>query len=631
MTAVSRLMLYTGRVRTSCLAAFHGRPEGRRPGLALVALSVVERRLDAVRAVLAGATVSEVAASVGVSRVSVHAWIGRYLAEGIGGLADRSHRPASSPNQVSAQVEVAVAEMRRRHPRWGAKRIRMEMLRRPVEGLVVPSVPTVNRILVRQGLVVPRKRKRPRSSYVRWERSGPMQLWQIDIVGGVMLVNPGTGEIREAKVVTGVDDHSRFCVMAAVVERATSRAVCLALAQALARFGPPEEILTDNGKQFTDRFGKGGEVLFDKICRKNAITHRLTQPASPTTTGKIERFHLTLRRELLDDHEPYPTLVAAQAALDTFAAEYNTDRPHQALDQDLPVTPSQRFAPVPAEQRDLLELWLPPTLLVSEASTESADQPTSGQPMAQRWVGGPVEFDKVVPPAGNMTLVGKQLWLGPARSGQVVHFWAGVDLIHLMIGGARVKTIRSHLTVNDLARLVADGAVPAQGAPLPPVEDGQALEVERTVSRIGLVSLGNHQLLAAEILGGRRVGIRIEGPTLLFFDLDTRVLLRTRANPLTMVQAQRLRGARPAGPPPRPSTEPITVQRRASNTGVVMVCGQKVALGRVHRHQTLTIAVSDTTLAIELDDGETRVVRRTTTLPVRNIKADRPWTDHSVS
>ena len=68
------------------------------------------------------------------------------------------------------------------------------------------------------------------------------------------------------------------------------------------------------------------------------------------------------------------------------------------------------------------------------------------------------------------------------------------------------------------------------------------------------------------------------------------------------------------------------MQRRASNTGVVMVCGQKVALGRVHQHQTVTISVSDTTLAIELDDGQTRIVRRTTTLPVRNIKADRPRT-----
>ena len=147
-----------------------------------------------------------------------------------------------------------------------------------------------------------------------------MQLWQMDIVGGVWLVDAVTGVLREAKVVTGVDDHSRFCVIAAVVERATGRAVCLALAEALARFGVPEEILTDNGKQFTDRFGKGGEVLFDKICRHNGITHRLTQPASPTTTGKVERFHLTLRRELLDDHGPFESLAAAQAAVDACVA-----------------------------------------------------------------------------------------------------------------------------------------------------------------------------------------------------------------------------------------------------------------------------------------------------------------------
>src|SRR6478609_3753807 len=107
-----------------------------------------------------------------------------------------------------------------------------------------------------------------------------MQLWGIDIVGGIELVDVRTGEIREAKLVTGVDDHSRFCVMAAVVERATSRVVCLAFAQALTRFGVPAEVITDNGKQFTDRFGKGGEVLFDKICSHNGITHRLTAPSS---------------------------------------------------------------------------------------------------------------------------------------------------------------------------------------------------------------------------------------------------------------------------------------------------------------------------------------------------------------
>jgi quercetin dioxygenase-like cupin family protein len=118
---------------------------------------------------------------------------------------------------------------------------------------------------------------------------------------------------------------------------------------------------------------------------------------------------------------------------------------------------------------------------------------------------------------------------------------------------------------------------------------------------------------------------------MLFFDLDTRELLRTRPNPIPPGTTRFLRSVRPVGPPPRPSMEPIRVQRRASNTGVITVCGQKVALGRVHRHQTLTIYVAETTLAIELDDGETRVVRRTTTQAVRNIKGNRPRTVPSVS
>jgi hypothetical protein len=151
------------------------------------------------------------------------------------------------------------------------------------------------------------------------------------------------------------------------------------------------------------------------------------------------------------------------------------------------------------------------------------------------------------------------------------------------------------------------------------------------VSALGLVSLAGRQIPAAEILGGRPVGIRIEPATLTFYDPDTRELLRTRSNPLTPDQIRKLRGLRPAGPPPRPSTEPVRVQRRESDTGVIMICGQKVALGRAYQRQTVTIAVSEATLAIELDDQEVRVVRRTTTLPIRNIKADRPRTATSVS
>ena len=351
-------------------------------------------------------------------------------------------------------------------------------------------------------------------------------------------------------------------------------------------------------------------MLFDKICRQNAITHRLTQPASPTTTGKIERFHLTLRRELLDGHQLFESVEAAQAAVDGFVEQYNADRPHQGV------------GPRPAghsggavQRRSLRSVasccrsGLPPTLTAAATpvggSAKDADEDgtanaETSQPAVEGWVGGPVEFDRVVPPSGNMQLAGKQFWLGPSRAGQVVRFWASVDLIHLLIGGVKIKTVRSHLTVNDLARLVVQGAANAGPSPLPPIEHGAAVEVDRVVSRGGTIALGGMVLLAAEILAGRQVGIRIEPDTLMFFDLQTRELLRVRPNPLSAIQVARLRGNRPAGPPPRPSLEPVRVQRRASNSGIVMVCGQKIALGRLHRWQTVTIAVSETTLAIEL-------------------------------
>jgi hypothetical protein len=146
--------------------------------------------------------------------------------------------------------------------------------------------------------------------------------------------------------------------------------------------------------------------LFDKICRHNAITHRLTQPASPTTTGKIERFHLTLRRELLDGHVPFPSLAAAQAAVDAFVEQYNTERPHQALDADRPVTPAERFTPVPEERRELLPAWLPPTL--AAASTSAAADVTGAEEDEEA---SPTE----VPRPGRAGWVVRSSWTGWCR------------------------------------------------------------------------------------------------------------------------------------------------------------------------------------------------------------------------
>ena len=227
--------------------------------MALVDMSKVEQRYRAVLAVQSGELVGEVAARFDVSRQSIHAWLVRYGETGLAGLTDRSHRPDGCPHQASPEVEAAVCELRRAHPRWGPLRIEFELGRDGCPG-PVPSRMTVYRILIRHGLIDPVKHRRGRGDYKRWQRDRPMELWQMDIVGGVLLSGG-----REVKVVTGVDDHSRFAVIATVMPRATGRAVCLALAAAMGEFGIPEELLTDNGKQFTDRFGKGGEVLFDRI------------------------------------------------------------------------------------------------------------------------------------------------------------------------------------------------------------------------------------------------------------------------------------------------------------------------------------------------------------------------------
>jgi transposase InsO family protein len=300
----------------------------------LVELSVMEQRYQAVLAVVQdGWKIVEVARRLGVSRQSVHAWIDRYQREGLVSLADHSHRPRSCPHQIQAEIEALICEIRRQHPGWGPVRIEHELGRAGIEPR--PSLSSIYRCLKRHQLIELRRRRKRRDEYRRWERERPMQLWQMDVMGGVFL-DDGT----ELKVVTGVDDHSRFCVAAGLVRRATSKAVCEVLARSLRTFGIPDEILTDNGKVFTGRFGPHPvEVMFDRICRENGISHRHTGVRSPTTTGKIERFHQTLRKEFLLDRT-FRSLRAAQGALDAWVTDYNTKRPHQALEM---ATPADRF------------------------------------------------------------------------------------------------------------------------------------------------------------------------------------------------------------------------------------------------------------------------------------------------
>ena len=175
------------------------------------------------------------------------------------------------PWQIPAELEAAVCELRRAHRKWGPKRLVFEMGRR---GLGTVTRSTVYRVLIRNQLIEPRSRRRRRQDYVRWERPVPMQLWQLDVTASAFLAD-GT----EVKIVTGIDDHSRYCVIATAVRRATARPVCRAFVEAMAVYGVPEEVLTDNGTVFTGRFIKPrpAEVLFERICRENGISHAADQ------------------------------------------------------------------------------------------------------------------------------------------------------------------------------------------------------------------------------------------------------------------------------------------------------------------------------------------------------------------
>lgn len=296
-------------------------------------LSVAEQRYQAVLAVISdGLSISQVASKVGVSRQTLHAWLARYEAQGLEGLMDRSHRPVSCPHQMSAEVEARLLELRRSRPYWGPRRLVFELAKRGV--VPVPSESAAYRALVRAQMIDPRARDRRSRKWKRWERAAAMELWQMDVVGGFPLAD-GTS----AKALTGVDDHSRMCVCARLMVRERTRAVCDGLRGALQTYGAPSQILTDNGRVFTGRFNHPPvEVLFDAICREHGIEHVLTQPRSPTTTGKIERFHRSLRAEFLSGRAPFKNLEVAQQALDEWVAFYNTARPHQALKMDTPVS-----------------------------------------------------------------------------------------------------------------------------------------------------------------------------------------------------------------------------------------------------------------------------------------------------
>lgn len=373
----------------------------------------MEQRYQAVLAVIsAGSTVTEVAARFGVSRKTMHAWLRRYEDGGLEALADRSHRPLRVPHQMPAVVEVELLSMRRAHPSWGPRRLVFELGKKGV--VPVPSESGVYRALNRLGLIDAQARRPRDRKWKRWERGQAMELWQMDVVGGFLLADG-----RRAKALTGIDDHSRFCVSAFLMVRENARSVADGLLLAFERYGLPGQVLTDNGKVFTGRFNQPPvEMLFDRILRERGVEHLLTQPRSPTTTGKVERFHRALRTEFRTDRV-FASLETAQAELDDWVSDYNTQRPHQGIGM---VPPVHRFRSAsPAEPI--------PIRSTTDSRMRPADDRRDGDWVCRR-----------ASTIGVITVAWQQIALGRAASGRDLDVWVTDEVIQVFDGDELLRT-----------------------------------------------------------------------------------------------------------------------------------------------------------------------------------------------
>ena len=438
----------------------------------------MEQRLVAVLEVLnEGVAVTEVALRYGVSRQTVHRWLRRYAARGLSGLADGSPRPDSCPHQMPAEVEALVVQLRGENPGWGPRTLLFALEAAGVEPL--PGRSSVYRCLVRHRLIEPQRRRRKRSDYKRWERARAMELWQMDVMGGVILTDG-----RRASIVTGIDDHSRFAVSAHVVDRAMSRPTCDALAGAMRAWGAPEQILTDNAKVFTGRFGPGaGEVLFDRICRENGIRHLLTAPRSPTTTGKVERFHKTLRREFLVG-KVFESIDDAQSQVDSWVCHYNYRRRHQGIGD---VVPWERFG-LAAEHRH------------GEPEPATLEDPSTA-PVATRKVSakGKISFASQPYPVG--------VWL----AGETVEVAVDAGLVTVSHRGVVVAThAQRHNPAKELGALRRKPRIQRGPRPRQPTV-GQV--VTRKVNSGGNVSFAGASYRAGNLHRGRQVQVAIVGDT----------------------------------------------------------------------------------------------------------------------
>ncbi|QAY72257.1 IS481 family transposase [Agromyces protaetiae] len=281
-------------------------------------------------------TVTEAAEQYGLSRRHLHRLLARYREEGLDGLESRSRAPRTSPQKTTDRVRDRIVELRRALTDAGsdAGPVTIAWYLR-TEGLRPPSTSTIRRVLHAAGLIIPEPRKRPRSSYVRFEASQPNETWQSDFTHWRLA--DGT----DVEILNWLDDHSRLLLSCTVHHPVTGQDVVDTFLACVDDYGPPASTLTDNGRVYTARHG-GGRNAFEYVLAVLNIVQKNGAPNRPQTQGKIERFHQTLKR-WLTARPRATTIPELQHQLNQFREHYNQHRPHRARE----TTPAIAYAASP--------------------------------------------------------------------------------------------------------------------------------------------------------------------------------------------------------------------------------------------------------------------------------------------
>ncbi len=309
----------------------------------------VERRLEFVELAANGVLgIGELCRHFGISRKTGHKWRKRFATSGLSGLVDDKPKRARWSNQTTEVIEQRLLALRREHPTWGPRK-----LRRRLQDLSEspPAVSTVGRLLRRAGCISPLSREQ-HEPWQRFVPAEPNELWQMDFKGHFGLSR------GRCHPLTVLDDHSRYLVGLRACANEQTATVQAHLRELFAIHGLPETILCDNGSPWA---GSGPEhsVLTVWLLRLGVRTIH-GRPFHPQTQGKDERFHRTLKADLLDRHD-WSDLSMAQERFDAYRRLYNHDRPHDALDLAVPASryrPSARPMPsrLPLAQYDCGEL-----------------------------------------------------------------------------------------------------------------------------------------------------------------------------------------------------------------------------------------------------------------------------------